>query len=280
MAKKSGLGRGLGAIFQEVESAYEQGLGVRKSDLNTIKIDEIELNPFQPRKQFDEEALQELSASIKKHGVIQPILVVEKEKGFMLIAGERRLRASRLAGLETIKAVIVELPQSSFREIALIENIQRENLNPLELAQSYKELINDYAITHEELAQIVHKSRTHITNTMRLLNLGSYAAQKLLNLEITHGHAKILVGLSEKDERKIVDSIINQNLNVRQTEKLVKSIKEETSAVKKEQKIKFDFKPVISRFAACGIRAKVSGSKIVISVENAGELEKLLEIIK
>ena len=114
---------------------------------------------------------------------------------------------------------------------------------------------------------------------MRLLNLGSYAAQKLLSLEITHGHAKILVGLSEKDERKIVDSIINQNLNVRQTEKLVKSIKEETSAVKKEQKIKFDFKPVISRFAACGIRAKVSGSKIVISVENAGELEKLLEII-
>ncbi|MGP1560761.1 MAG: ParB/RepB/Spo0J family partition protein [Helicobacteraceae bacterium] len=279
MAKKTGLGRGLGAIFQEVESAYEKGLGVRKSDLNTIKIDEIELNPFQPRKQFDEEALQELSASIKKHGVIQPILVVEKEKGFMLIAGERRLRASRLAGLETIKAVIVELPQSSFREIALIENIQRENLNPLELAQSYKELINDYAITHEELAQIVHKSRTHITNTMRLLNLGSYAAQKLLSLEITHGHAKILVGLSEKDERKIVDSIINQNLNVRQTEKLVKSIKEETSAVKKEQKIKFDFKPVISRFAACGIRAKVSGSKIVISVENAGELEKLLEII-
>jgi len=283
MARKTGLGRGLGSILQEVESAYEKNSGVRKSDLNNIKIDQIKPNPFQPRKQFDDEALKELSLSIKKHGVIQPILVVERDDDFMLVAGERRLRASKMAGLTSIKAIIAELPPgTNLREIALIENIQRENLNPLELARSYRELIDDYSITHDELAQIVHKSRTHITNTLRLLKLGEYASKKLLSEEITHGHAKILIGLDEKEEQKVVDSIINQNLNVRQAEKLVRSLKEEKDLQQEgsTRSIRFDFSLILERLSARGIEARVSGSKIVINIKNEETLKKLSEIIR
>lgn len=282
MAKKSGLGRGLSAIFEEVEDAYEKEITSHKTHIKEIDLDDIEVNPFQPRKSFEESALVELSESIKKHGLIQPILVVEKKHGFMLIAGERRLRATKMAGLETINAVIAKLPENSFREIALIENIQRENLNPLELAQSYKELISDYGITHEELATTVHKSRTHITNTLRLLQLGNYTREKLAKNEITNGHAKILVGLKEKDQKKIVDSIINQNLNVRQAESLVKAIKanddDEVRKISVKKSLNFD--TLTKKLATNGLKIKATGDKIVINFESQDDIDRLLYIIK
>lgn len=252
MAKKTGLGRGLGAIFEEVEDAYNKDINSienNSSSVREISLEDIEVNPFQPRKTFDKEALLELSESIKKHGLLQPILVIKSTNGYMLIAGERRFRATKLAGLDTIKAVVGEIPQENFREIALIENIQRENLNAVELATSYKELIEDYGITHEELADIVHKSRAHVTNTLRILQLSDYAIKQLEQQNISQGHGKILVGLDEKTQRKIVDSIINQNLNVRQTEALVKNFKpEEKNRSKEKSKNSFQLEILIIHY--------------------------------
>ena len=173
------LGRGLGDILSEVEEAYEKDLsGINSFELEAqgarvedIDVETITPNPFQPRKHFDEQALKELSESIAEHGLLQPIVVIEKEEGYLLIAGERRLRAHKLAKLATVKAIIADadIDDIKLRELALLENIQRENLNAIELANSYAELIEVHEITHDSLSSIVHKSRSQITNTMRLL---------------------------------------------------------------------------------------------------------------
>jgi len=229
------LGRGLGEILSEVEEAYEKDLnninsfeleaqGARVAELN---VSEISPNPFQPRKHFDEDALKELSQSIVEHGLLQPIVVIEKEDEYLLIAGERRLRAHKLAGLSQIKAIIVdvEIDEVRLRELALIENIQRENLNAIELANSYAELIEVHDITHDELSSIVHKSRSQITNTMRLLTLTPFAQEQLIEGKISQGHAKILVGLDQKKQKVIINSIVGQKLSVRETEEMVKRYK-------------------------------------------------------
>ena len=229
------LGRGLGDILSEVEEAYKKDL----SDIDNFELEQsgarveelalesIAPNPFQPRKHFDENALTELSQSIEKHGLLQPIVVIEKGDGYLLVAGERRLRAHKLAKIPTIKAVIADAQIDEFRlrELALIENIQRENLNAIELANSYAELIEVHKITHEELSAIVHKSRSQITNTMRLLALSLYAKEKLSDGKISQGHAKILVGLDEKKQKILIDSIIGQKLSVRDAENMVKKHK-------------------------------------------------------
>jgi len=230
------LGRGLGDILSEVEEAYEKDLssidsfeleaqGARVED---IDVETITPNPFQPRKHFDEQALKELSESIAEHGLLQPIVVIEKEDGYLLIAGERRLRAHKLAKLETVKAIIADadIDDIKLRELALLENIQRENLNAIELANSYAELIEVHEITHDNLSSIVHKSRSQITNTMRLLSLSTYAQEQLIFGKISQGHAKVLVGLDEKKQKVIIDSVIGQKLSVRETENMVKSHKE------------------------------------------------------
>jgi ParB family chromosome partitioning protein len=231
------LGRGLGDILLEVEEAYEKDL----SDINSFELEaqgarveelDVELitpNPFQPRKHFDEQALQELSQSIAEHGLLQPIVVIEKEEGYLLIAGERRLRAHKLAKLSTIKAIIADagIDDIKLRELALLENIQRENLNAIELANSYAELIEVHNITHDSLSSIVHKSRSQITNTMRLLSLSKYAQDQLVVGKISQGHAKILVGLDEKKQKVIINSIIGQKLSVRETENMVKTHKDQ-----------------------------------------------------
>ncbi len=229
------LGRGLGDILSEVEEAYEKDLShinsfeleAQGARVEELRVDSITPNPFQPRKHFDEKALQELSQSVKEHGLLQPIVVIEKEDGYLLIAGERRLRAHKLAKLPTIKAIIadVEIDEVRLRELALIENIQRENLNAIELANSYAELIEVHKITHDELSGIVHKSRSQITNTMRLLTLCDYAQKQVVSGKISQGHAKVLVGLDEKKQKIIIDSIIGQKLSVRDAEKMVKNHK-------------------------------------------------------
>ncbi|MFX4154158.1 ParB/RepB/Spo0J family partition protein [Aliarcobacter butzleri] len=228
------LGRGLGELLGEVESAYENSTGNVKSGIRKINVSLIKANPNQPRKIFDEEKLQELSESIKEHGLLQPIVVVENDDGtFTLIAGERRLRAHKLAQIEEIKAIVVDAEELKLRELALIENIQRDDLNVIELAFCYAQLLNEHNITHEELSKKVFKSRTSITNTLRLLQLNSYVQQFLATDKISAGHAKIMLGLDNDEQKMICDSIIGQKLSVRETEKLVKEIKE-----KKEDKPK------------------------------------------
>ena len=284
MAKRK-LGRGLGAILQDVEIAYKRDSYSNEEDssldLREIDLKKIYPNPYQPRRHFDEKSIEELSNSIKKHGLLQPIVVIQKDDGYMLIAGERRFRAVKKANLTTIKAIVADLESKNLRELALIENIQREDLNPMELAQSYKELILEYGITQEELSNIIHKSRTQITNTMRLLTLSQYTREKLINQKISQGHAKILVGLSLEDEKKIVDTIIGQKLSVRETEKIVQKIKNpplKTSKIEKTNIKTLDF--AFNKIKNYGFDTKKQGNSIIINFHNENEVEKFIEYFK
>lgn len=290
MAKR-GLGRGLGDILDEIGSNYESQFNEAveqetKGDMVAeVDINLIDPNPYQPRKHFDEEKLKELSESIKYHGLLQPIVVIEHEERYLLVAGERRLRASKLANLQTIKAIIasVELDELRLRELALIENIQRENLNPIELAHSYKELLDVHNITHDELASIVHVSRSQITNTLRLLHLESYLQNALIEGKLTQGHAKILVGLEPKEQRILTDTIIGEKLSVRESEKLVQRFKksDEKPAVK-EKKTTFS----ISHHAAQRIKKhlsfalKVKKQSVEIMLPTNDKLEEFLTLIE
>ncbi len=240
MSAKKVLGRGLSAIIEDVEEAYKQDIEQSKDLVREISVDDITPNPYQPRTHFNEVALKELSESIKRHGLLQPIIVVAKEDGYMLLAGERRFRATKLAGFTKIKAIVADIESKNLRELALIENIQREDLNPIELAVAYRELIEEYKITQEGLSEIIHKSRTQITNTIRLLSLSDKTKEYLSEGTLSQGHAKVLVGLEPKDEETIVNTILGQKLSVRETEILVKNLKssdEKNSEKKQNTKI-------------------------------------------
>jgi ParB family chromosome partitioning protein len=284
------LGRGLGDILSEVEEAYEKDLSnidsfeleEQGARVEELRVDSITPNPFQPRKYFDEKALHELSDSVKEHGLLQPIVVIEKKEGYLLIAGERRLRAHKLAKLTTIKAIIadVDIDEVRLRELALIENIQRENLNAIELANSYSELIEVHKITHGELSSIVHKSRSQITNTMRLLALSSYAQEQIVSGKISQGHAKVLVGLDEKKQKVIIDSIIGQKLSVRDAEKMVKSHKgnkSETVLVSKTMLLQKYAKEIKSSLP---FNYKIKAKSIEISLTNEKDIHNFLKFLK
>jgi len=280
--KSKSLGRGLGAILGEVAEAYENEFkeGDVKDRIVELPLSKIIPNPYQPRVHFDEESINELSQSIKSHGLLQPVVVIEQGDEYVLIAGERRVRASKIAGLKTIKAVIADIDRSKFRELALIENIQRESLNAVELAKSYKELIEDYGITHEELSKVIHKSRTQITNTLRLLQLCDYVLDKISNSLISQGHAKVLIGLSDKEQRVVCDTIIGQKLSVRETEQLVSRIKSDIKTPEKIMKksIGLDLS-AYANIIKDNIPYKVSvkKSKVEISFSNENELKEFLK---
>lgn len=224
------LGRGLGELLGEVETAYGKSSNQSSSGVKKVEVSLVLANPNQPRKVFDEVKLQELSDSIKEHGLLQPIVVSENSDGtYTLVAGERRLRAHKLASLEEISAIIVDKEEQKLRELALIENIQREDLNIIELAFCYAQLINEHNITHEELSKKVSKSRTSITNTLRLLQLSPYVQQFLASSKLSAGHAKVMIGLDVEVQKSICDKIISEDLSVRESEKLIKEIKEEKS---------------------------------------------------
>ncbi len=235
-SKPKSLGRGLGELLGEIEEAYESEVPSSDSVVE-LPISKIRANPFQPRKHFDERSLNELADSIKTYGLIQPVVVVEDIDGYILVAGERRLRASKIAKLKTIRAVIAHIDEEKMRQQALIENIQRDELNIVDLAQAYGELLDVHGITHEELSTMVHKSRAHITNTLRLLQLSKKTLSDLKEARITAGHAKMLVGLSDKEQATMVASIIGQKLTVRDVEAMTKSLKNgsSTPAPKKVQ---------------------------------------------
>ena len=283
------LGRGLGDILSEVEEAYEKDLSsidnfelaAQGARVEELSVESISPNPFQPRKHFDEQALKELSESIVKHGLLQPIVVIEKEDGYLLIAGERRLRAHKLADLSTVKAIIADadIDKIRLRELALLENIQRENLNAIELANSYAELIEVHEITHDELSFVVHKSRSQITNTMRLLSLSTYAQKQLIANKISQGHAKILVGLDEKKQKIVIDSVIGQKLSVRDTENMVKNYKG-TAIPSQPKKVpsKLLEKYTHSFNELIPFKHKIKAKSIEIHFEDENEVESFLEL--
>ncbi len=281
--RKKALGRGLDAILGDVELTYTKELQNGRNDIVIeLEIDKIKPNPYQPRKNFDEEALKELSESIERHGLIQPIIVMQKGDEYLLIAGERRLRATKILGDKTIKAIVADFASQNLRELALIENIQRQDLNPIELANSYKELIDEYKITQEELSDIIKKSRTQITNTIRLLSLSDFTQKMIANNKISQGHAKIMVGLNPEQEKLVVDTVIGQKLSVRETENLVKKIKEKNSpkvAKKindevKNFKIELDkLKTKLEKFGKISIRNR----KISIEFDEISQISKFIE---
>lgn len=274
--KSMALGRGLDALFGETADAYESE-GTQQDKVLELLIKDIKPNPFQPRKTFDEAALQELSDSIKEDGLLQPIVVNEDFDGYVLIAGERRLRASKLAKLKTIRCVVAKSDEEKMRKFALVENIQREELNAVELAVAYEELLKLHDITQEQLATMIHKSRSNITNTLRLLQLSTKTQQALLDKKITAGHAKVLVGLDDKQQQVMVNSIIGQKLTVREVESLIKSIKgEEFPAPVKQNKTSYNFSNLHKNFDSLGLKAKSSGTKVTIEFDNESQINDFL----
>ena len=275
------LGRGLGELLGEVEIAYENSTSGTNQGIRKIDVSLIKPNPNQPRKIFDEEKLHELSESIKEHGLLQPIVVIENKDGtFTLIAGERRLRAHKLANLEQIKAIIVDEDELKLRELALIENIQRDDLNIIELAFCYAQLLNEHNITHEELSKKVFKSRTSITNTLRLLQLSPYVQQALASDKITAGHAKIMLGLTVDEQKMVCDSIFGQKLSVRETEKLVKELKEKDIEKPKKEKIRANFNynslnDLVGQLKENNLKVKLEKNYFKIEFNSQEDIDKI-----
>lgn len=231
MNKNRGLGKGLGALIPELE---EDNLDPQQ----VVDINLIVPNPYQPRKEFSDEKLNELAESIRLHGIIQPLLVREFHDKYQLIAGERRLRASKLVGLTEVPIVIREMTDQTMMEVALVENLQREDLNPIEEAEAYRRLMDDFSLTQEDIAKRVGRSRPAIANTLRLLNLPSIVQSDLAKGTLTMGHARPLLSLSSTEEQiRIWQTIQNDQLSVRQTEDLIKQLVNPTDVSRETKKL-------------------------------------------
>jgi len=275
------LGRGLGELLGEIETAYENNNISDRTEILEIDVNNIEPNPYQPRKIFNEEKIKELSESIEKNGLLQPVVVTRNAGSYLLIAGERRLRATKLANLSTIKAIVLDVENKKLRELALIENIQRDDLNIIEIAYSYAGLINDFNITHEELAVLVSKSRSSISNILRLLTLSSFSQKMLGADKISLGHAKLIVGLNEDEQKIIIDSIIGQKLSVRETEILVKQIKDDMksatkSSTKKSSNFNFDALSKIKQsLLLSNLDVKIDENYFKIKINSQEDIENI-----
>lgn len=307
MAKK-GLGKGLGAIFGEdvvKESKEETEKKVKakaeakaaeemddKGRILMLKLDLVQPNKEQPRKTFDEEKINELAESVKNYGVLQPLLVQKKGSFYEIIAGERRWRAAKAAGLKEVPAVLKEYSKQEAMEISLIENVQRADLNPIEEALGYKQLINEFGLTQEEIAIRVAKSRVAITNTMRLLKLDEQIQNMLIQGVISSGHARALLSLEDTMmQLKAAKEILDKKLSVRETEKLVKRMQKEVSGEKKEEKKKDEtlaliyqnledrMKSVMGTKVSIHNKDKNKG-RIEIEYYSEAELERIVEMIE
>ncbi len=278
-AKKGGLGRGLDALF--ADNSIEE---ISSSSTVKLNINEIEPNRDQPRKTFDETALSELADSIAQHGVIQPLLVRPIQDGYQLVAGERRWRAARLAGLTEVPVVIKELSDSETMEIALIENLQREDLNPIEEAEGLQLLIDTYGLTQDECAKRVGKSRPAITNSLRLLNLPEALSELVRDSMISSGHARALLPLGDEDKMlELANEIIRKELSVREVERIVKLMGKADSPEKRVKKRDVYFDEVeLALGNTMGRKVKVfvgKGSKGTLEIEFFGK-EDLAKIAK
>ncbi len=230
---KRGLGKGLDSIIptkipttkREDEEVSSSKAKPADGQVQNLKITEVEPNKNQPRKTFNEDALEELADSIKQHGIITPLLVTKKGSGYMIVAGERRWRAARKAGLKEVPAVVKKLSDEEIAEIAIIENLQREGINPIEEAFAFRQLIDEHSYTQDQVAEKISKSRVYVTNSMRLLKLTERVQKMVIEELITAGHARALLSISnESDQEEIAQQVVDQNLSVRETEKLVKSL--------------------------------------------------------
>lgn len=277
MAKKRGLGRGLEALFNE--NGTEENFELNSDKLALSKID---INPEQPRKTFDETALNELAESIKEKGVLQPLLVRPVKSRYQLVAGERRFRAAHIAKLKEVPVIIKDLSDKDSMEIALIENLQREDLNAVEEAQGIKLLMDKYSLTQEEVAGKLSKSRPAVANSIRLLNLSDKILSQLKDGLLSAGHARALLSIEDQSKREeIADLIIKNNLSVRETEKLVK--KKPVRSRKKSTRANFydeaelALKDVLGR--KVNIKKKKNGGTLEIEFFNKDDLEKIIKLL-
>lgn len=216
--RTQGLGRGLAALIPQRNAGIPGPVD--------IAVGRVRPNPYQPRRHFDEDDLRTLTASIEEHGVLQPILVTETIDGYQLVAGERRLRAAIAAGLERIPAIVRQLDDRSRLEIALIENLQREDLDPIEAAVGFRRLIDEFGFTHEQIASRIGRARSTVANTLRLLDLAASVQAAVADRRLTEGHARALGGLSVEHQEHVLGTVIDQDLSVRQTEELVRRLRE------------------------------------------------------
>jgi len=284
--KRRALGRGLEELFYNEPIDYNKVeekilTETPKEQIVKIKLDELRSNPYQPRKIFDENALKELSESIKEHGVFQPIIAKKSVKGYEIIAGERRVKASKLAGLEEIPAIIRDFTDSEMMEIALLENLQRENLNAIEEATAYKKLQENLALTQEELATRLGKSRSHITNMIGLLKLPQEVQNEISNKVITMGHARVLSKLEDKSQIiTLSQKIKEEGLSVRDLEKLTSSTEKYTRVHQIKTKVKNEYTYLEEELCEkLGTKVKIKNNKIEINFVNGNDLNRLLEIM-
>ena len=284
--KKRALGRGLEQLFNSEnldfdsfeKQIYETSTNEEIVELN---LDELRPNPHQPRKIFKEEALQELADSIKKNGVFQPIIVKRSIKGYEIVAGERRFRASKLAGLSKIPAIIRDFTEEQMIEIAILENLQRENLNAIEEALAYKSMLEKLSLTQEELGIKVSKSRSHITNILGLLRLPTEVQKMIINGDLTMGHARVLSKLEDND--KIIEyakKIVEEKLPVREIEDLTQKEDKKIKIKRTEKEINKDYKYVEELLRdKLDTKVKVKDKKVEISFNNVNDLNRILEIL-
>lgn len=278
MAK--GLGKGLNAFFADVEAGKEEAV-------QEIKVKELRPNPYQPRKNFQQDAIDELKASIIEHGILQPLVVRKSIKGYEIVVGERRFRAAKEAKLETVPAVIRELSEQQMMELAVIENLQREDLDPIEEALAYQTLMEKLKLTQEEVAKRLGKSRPHVANHVRLLSLPAKIQELISTGKITMGHGRALLGLRQKAKLPaLVDKIINESLNVRQLEKIIQQLNENVPReTKKPEKKKDVFiqereNYLRERFGTkVNIKQAKNKGKIEIEFFSNEDLERILEML-
>lgn len=279
MAAKGGLGIGLSALFDDntTDSAASQ----------TLRLSEIEPNRSQPRKKFDDESISALADSIKRHGILQPLLVRPYGSGYQIVAGERRWRAARMLGMTEVPVQIREFSDSESMQIALIENLQRENLNPIEEAMAYKRLLKEFNLKQDEVAERVSKSRTAVTNSMRLLKLNDRVQQMIIDDMISTGHARALLAIEDEEQQyMLANKIFDEKLSVRETEKLVKALK---NPKKEEKKLEVENQFVYTNLeeqmksligTKVSVHAKANGKgKIEIEYYSPDDLERIYELL-
>lgn len=286
MAKKTGLGKGLDALFggdlinEEIEENEEIKDGEK---ITKIKLTEIEPNRNQPRKKFDEESLEELANSIKEYGLIQPIVVAKKEDYYEIVAGERRWRASKKAGLKEVPVIIREDDERRNKEIALIENIQREDLNPIEKAMGIRSLMDEYGLTQQKVADILGKARSSIANTVRILNLDQRVIELALEGKLTEGHCKSLMAIEDNDKQyEMALYMIESGDSVREAEKKMQRTKKLKKKDRKYEAVYRDIENSFQNFFGTKVKLDVGKrkGKIVIEYANNEDLERILELVK
>ena len=284
--RRRALGKGLEELFNSEVldySAVEEKIvnETPKEEIVNIKIKELRANPYQPRKVFDEEALKELSDSIKEHGVFQPIIVKKSIKGYEIIAGERRVKASEMAGLEEIPAIIRDFNDTQMMEIALLENLQRENLTAIEEATAYKKLQETLSLTQENLAKRLGKSRSHITNMLGLLSLPETIQEDINNKKISMGHARVLSKLdNEVQQKELEDKIINDGISVRELEELTKEPKITKANPQKRKEERNEYSYLQDELSEkLGTKVIIKRNKMEINFVNNNDLNRILEIL-